>query len=468
MAEEKEKVKKSRMPDTYVITTVIIVLMIALTWIIPAGTYDYAEDGKTVIAGTYHEVERNGQGIMDFLNSFLAGMNKTANTIFVVFMVGGAFEVLKQTGTIETLLGAIIKKTKGNYKVIVPVVMVFMAIMGMLGAGNNVALAFIPVMVILYRKMGLDSIVVMASMYFASNTGFSSSPMNPFTVLLGQSIAGLPSMSGGLARGIMCAIFTCIAIWWTLRYIKKITTDPTKSLTGIYAPDVEASDENAALGKVASEKMTWRHILCLVILFGTFAVYAYGGINLKWDMPQLGACMMAMTFLLAIAGGLGPNKTAKAFAAGAKTMTYANLLIGFAGAINVIMSNGKIIHSIIYGLSIPLSFLPTFLASIGMFIANFFFNFFVNSGSGQCYVVMPLMAPLADVLGITRQVAISAFQFGDGLSNVLVPTSGLMMGSLGMANIPYNKWLKFAVPVTGILAGAAMVFLFITTLIGWA
>ena len=358
-----------------------------------------------------------------------------------------------------------VKKTKGDYKLVTVAVIVVMSILGALGTGNNVALAFAPIMILLYTKMGLDSIVVVATMYFASNSGFSASPMNPFTVLLGQSISGIPSMSGALPRVLMWFVFTGIAVWYTLRYCKKVKLNPAKSITGVYVAG-EGGDADSELDKV--EKLNIRHILCLIILAGVFIVYAIGGINWSWDMPQLGAMMMAMTFLVAIAGGVGPNRVAKAFLAGAKTQMCSVLLIGFASAINVIMTDGKIIHSVIYGLSLPLQYLPTFLSAVGMFIVNFLFNFFVSSGSGQCYIVMPLMAPLADLLGMTRQVAISAFQYGDGLCNVMIPTSGLLMGTLGIANVPYQKWIKFAAPVTGIMSAAAAIFLIIVTLVGWA
>ncbi len=465
MAEGTQKKKKLQMPDTYVIVVGLIVLMIILTWIIPAGQFDYSEDGKTVIAGTYHAVEANPQGLWDFLNSFFNGMKKGVNTMFVVLLIGGAFGVLSETGSISAALGVVVKKTKGDYKLVTVAVIVVMSILGALGTGNNVALAFAPIMILLYTKMGLDSIVVVATMYFASNSGFSASPMNPFTVLLGQSISGIPSMSGALPRVLMWFVFTGIAVWYTLRYCKKVKLNPAKSITGVYVAG-EGGDADSELDKV--EKLNIRHILCLIILAGVFIVYAIGGINWSWDMPQLGAMMMAMTFLVAIAGGVGPNRVAKAFLAGAKTQMYSVLLIGFASAINVIMTDGKIIHSVIYGLSLPLQYLPTFLSAVGMFIVNFLFNFFVSSGSGQCYIVMPLMAPLADLLGMTRQVAISAFQYGDGLCNVMIPTSGLLMGTLGIANVPYQKWIKFAAPVTGIMSAAAAIFLIIVTLVGWA
>ena len=422
------KSRKFEFPDTYVIVIILILLVIALTYILPAGTYDFAEDGKTVLPGTYHYVEDNPAGIGEFLNSFFKGMQKGSTTIFLVFMIGGAFQILTDTGAIDAALAALIRKTKGNYKIIIPAVMIMMAILGALGTGNNVALAFAPIMVILCAKLKLDPIVVVATMYFAANSGFSASPINPFTVLLAQNIAGVQIMSGSGPRILMWFIFVTITIVWTMRYCKKIYKDPSKSLVGVYSEDDLDTDEDSALDAVA-EKMSIRHTLNLLVLTITFIIYAWGGVKYDWGLPALGAAMMAMAFVTGIIGGLGPNKMANSFVRGAQKMVYSGLLIGFASAINVLMTESNIIHTVIHHLSMPLQNLPTYLATIGMYITNVLFNLVISSGSGLAYVVMPIMAPFSDLLGISRQVAISAYQFGDGLGNALVPTAGLLMGT---------------------------------------
>ncbi|MEL7568620.1 MAG: Na+/H+ antiporter NhaC family protein [Dehalobacterium sp.] len=462
----KPEKKKFVMPDTYVIIIILIIFMVAMTYIIPAGTYDYAKDGKTIIADSFHFVDRNPAGLSDFLNSFFKGMQQGASTIFLVFLIGGAFQILTDTGTIDAVLSLTVQKTKSNYVLIFPAIIVVMSVLGALGVGNNVALAFAPILIILCRKLRLDPIVVVGAMYLASNTGFSTSPMNPFTVLLGQDISGIPQMSGMFPRSIMWVIFTSVVIWWILRYCKRILANPSKSYMGIYELDPNDAEEDKAMHGLVKMKLS--HIINLLILIGVFVVYAYGGIKFNWGLSTLGAAMMVLAFSTGIIGRLGANQMAKSFIKGAQVMVYSALLIGFASAINVIMSDANIIHSVIYYLTLPLVKLPTAIAAVGMFISNFLFNFFVCSGSGQCYVVMPICAPAADVLHFSRQVAVSAYQLGDGLCNSLIPTSGLLMGTLGIAKVPYDKWLKFAFPVTMILAGISAVFLIIMTLLGWS
>lgn len=460
---EKTK-KKFQMPDTYVIIVGLIIIMIVLTWIIPAGQFDLGENGKTVLAGTYHHVERNPAGLIDFLESFYLGMQKGSTTIFLVLMIGGAFGILLETGTVHAAIGTAIRKTQGNYKLIIPVLMVVMSILGALGCGINVALAFTSIMLILCKKLKLDKLAVVAALYLAANTGFSASPINPFTVLLGQSIAEIPTMSGAVPRMFMWVVFTTVAIVYTMRYCAKVTKDPSRAL----APFAEGEFEDDDSGIDNVDKLTPRHILCLLILAGTFIVFGIGTVKAKWDLPALGTCMMAMAFLCGIAGGLNPNKMASAFVNGAKGMVYSAMMVGFASAINVIMTNANIIHSVIYYLSLPVQHLPHAISAVGMFCVNFIFNFFVPSGSGQCYIVMPLFAPMADLLGLTRQVAVSAFQFGDGLCNAVIPTTSLLVGTLGIAKVPFNKWERFAFPVTGLLACCAAIFLIVMTAIGWS
>ena len=210
-----------------------------------------------------------------------------------------------------------------------------------------------------------------------------------------------------------------------------------------------------------------KHVLCLIVLLAVFVVYAYGTIKYTWGISQLGACMMILAFASGIIGGMTPDQMEKSFAAGAKTMTYSALLVGFANALSVIMTDANIMHTVINAISIPLGALPAALSAVGMFIVNLLMNIFISSSSGQAYVIMPLMAPLADVVGVTRQVAVSAYCFGEAIGNPLFPTAALIMGICGIAGVKYDKWLKFVVPLTGILGGLAVVFLVVTQTLGW-
>lgn len=466
------KAKKQRrhinMPGTYVILTALIIIACVLTYIIPAGTYDFAEDGRTVIPGTYHQVEQNPSGIMGFFNSFFKGMSNGAATIFLIFMIGGAFKILEDTGTIRAAVAWLIKKTRGNYKIILPFIGLMMAALGSVGAGNNIALAFAPIMIMVCKKLRLDPVVAVAAMYIPSSTGTVSSPIEPFNTLIGQEIAGLPQMSGALVRLIMWIIFVGVAILYIVHYASKISRDPSRSIVGCYTDDDdEDAKEDSAIASIA-EKFTIRHVLCLIVLLAVFATYAFGTIKYGWGISHLGACMMILAFACGIIGGMSPSKMEKSFTEGAKNMTFSALLVGFANALSVVLTEANIIHTIIHAISIPLEAMPAAISAVGMFLVNVLINLFISSSSGHAYVIMPLMAPLADVVGVSRQVAVSAYCFGEGIGNPIFPTGALIMGICGIAGVKYDKWLKFAFPLTAILSVIAIVFLIGAQMLGWS
>ena len=380
----------------------------------------------------------------------------------MVFLIGGAFQILTDSGAIDAGVAWAVKKSAGKYYLLVPVVMLTMSVLGALGVGNNVALAFIPVAIILARKLRLDAIVVMCMMYFGSNVGFSTSPVNPFTVVLGQQISGIPLMSGLGVRCMLWVLFNAIAILWVLRYCKKIRNDPSRSSVGVYE---DTGEGDVDLGSV---KLSTRHILNLIVLILTFVIFTYGSLHLKWGMSMLGSCMVGMAIVCSIISGMDVDSAARSYVNGCRTMVYSAILIGFASAINIVMTDSNIIHSIIYYMTLPLASVPESFSAVGMFLVNFVFNFFVPSGSGQAYVVMPIMAPAADILGFSRQIAITAFQLGDGFANVLVPTSGLCMGALGMIGLPFEKWFPWAIKIVALFALVSALFLIGATMLGWS
>ena len=454
------------MPDTIVILVAMLVIVCLLTFILPAGSFDFAEDGKTVIPGTYHYVEKNPAGIVEFLEAFYKGMSQGASVIFITLIIGGAFRVLEDTGTIRSAVAHLIHKTRGNIYIILPAIGILMSALGSVGAGNNIALAFAPIMVMICRKLRLDPIVAVAALYLPSSTGTVSSPIEPFNTMIGQEIAGVPVMSGAGVRLVMWIIFVGVAIGYSLRYAARIRKDPSRSLTGIYALDDGSDDSDSALANVA-EKFNTRHLLCLIVLVVVFAAYAFGTIQYGWGMAELATAMMVLAFCSGIIGGMGPNQMAKSFTEGVKTMSMAAVIIGLANSLSVVMTDSNIIHTVVNALSIPLAMLPPALSAVGMFIVNLLMNIVISSSSGQAYVIMPIMAPLADVIGVTRQVAVSAYCFGEGLGNPLFPTAGLFMGVCAISGAPYEKWLKFIIPLTiiNIIIGSA--FLIILQSIGW-
>lgn len=459
--------KKFQMPNTYTLIMMFVIAAALLTYIIPAGQYEMIKDastGKTLIdPNSYHFVERNPVSIGDILLSIPKGMNGGAGIIFLTFLVGGFFQIINDTGAIDATINAAITKLQKKALLVIPIIMLMMSVLGALGIVVNAAIAFIPIGIALAKKLKLDPVVGVSIMYIGAYSGFTASPMGPFNTILGQTIAGLPLMSGFGLRSAVWAIIFVVSVWYTMRYSKKVQADIGNSVL-----DTLDWGDSMDSNETTSANFSFRHGLILFTLLTGFVVYAYGSFKLKWKLDYLSAMMMAVAILSGFIGKMSPDDMAKSFIAGCKSMVYGALVIGFAKSITILLTKGNIIHSIIYYLSMPLSKLPSTLAAVLMFYINLIFNFFVPSGSGQAMVVMPLLAPLSDVINVTRQVAVSAYQYGDGFSNTIIPTSGVLMAALGVAKVPYEKWLKYMLPLFGIWVLIGSIAIAFATMIGWS
>ncbi|GAA0735919.1 YfcC family protein [Clostridium oceanicum] len=463
----KKQKKKFYVPNTYTLIMIFIMIAAIATYIVPAGQYNMIKDpntGKSMIdASSFSFMERTPVSIGDFLLSIPKGMNAGAAVIFLTFLVGGFFQVVNDTGAIDIAINASVNKLQKKALLVIPIIMVIMSVLGSLGIVVNAVIAFIPIGIALSKKLKLDPLVGIGIMYLGAYSGFAASPMGPYNTIIGQTIAGLPLLSGFGLRAIVWAILFLVTTWYVYRYANKVQKDPNGGVLGKLNWDdyVESSKE-------ANDKFTIREVLVLLTLIVGFIVYGYGAYKLKWGLNQLSAMMLAVALISGLVGRMHPDDMAKSFIKGAQSMVYGALVIGFAKSITIILTDGHIIHSIIYYMTIPLTKVPPMFSAIGMFLSNLVFNFVVPSGSGQAMIVMPLMSPMADVVGVTRQIAVSAYQYGDGFSNIIIPTSGVLMAALGVAKVPYEKWLKFVAPIFLIWSSIGVVVMVVATLIGWS
>lgn len=454
-----------KVPNTYVLIFGFVILAALLTYILPAGEYNLVEDevtGRSLVDPTsFQFVDRNPASLMDFLLAVPRGLTKSASIIFLIFIVGGAFKVIDDTGALRVSISALVDKVGDKAHIVVPVVMAGMSILGALGIVVTSSIAFIPLGVMLARRLRLDPVAGVAFMYIGAYSGFVASPILPATLQLAQNIAGLEPLSGiGLRFVVWLAVFISATLY-TIRYTIKVRRDQNNSvLDKIDWGDIEAFDEK--------EKFSVTHGLVLLLVVAVFTVYAYGALNWKWGNDHMAAMLILAGLLSAIIARMKPDQVAESFILGCKNIVFGTLIIGFASAISIVLSEGKIIHTIIHGLSIPLVGLPSMLSANCMLLVNLLFNFFVSSGSGQAAVVMPLMAPMADIVGITRQVAVCAYQWGDGFSNTIIPTSGVLMAVLAVAKVPFEKWLKFMIPLFFIWVGIGIAAITIAVSIGYS
>lgn len=462
---EEKKKKKFKVPHTYVILVAAILLVAVLTYIIPAGEYDRVDvDGRSVVdVSSYHAVEANPTGFFDFFKAIPEGMNDACSIIFLIFILGGCFNIIMATGAIEKGIGRLAIASRGKEKLLIPVVLFTFSLAGGTFGMSEEGIAFVPVGVALARAIGYDAIVGMSIVALGLACGFSSGFMNPFTVGVAQGIAEVPMFSGMGLRLCVWVVMLIITTIYIMRYAKKVKQDPRLSIVA----ELEETEKDQKIDLENLEKMTGRDIAIILTVVACLAVMVFGISKYGWYFTEICAIFIIMAIISGIIGKFGPSRMASEFVAGAKGIVFGALVVGIARGILVVMQNGLIIDSVVHGLASLISLLPKSVAAIGMMLVQVVINFFIPSGSGQAAATMPIMTPLADVIGLTRQTTVMAYQFGDGFTNSIIPTSAVLMGNLSVAKIPYEKWLKFIGPLMLIWIAMGAVFMIIATAINY-
>ena len=327
------------------------------------------------------------------------------------------------------------------------------------------AIPFITILLPLMLALGFDSILSVGISYLGCIVGFATAMLNPFTVGIAQSIAEIPLFSGVVYRTITWVITTTVAVIFLMVYAKKIKKNP--ELSPVYKLD-EEKREKLKENKNEEIKFTFAHKIIIASIGVCLAVIIWGVLKLGFWIPEIAAVFLITGIFAGIVGGLKADEMAEAFIDGAKDMIGAAMVIGFARAIVIIAENSQIIDTILFGLSSFIGKLPSLLAACVMLPVQMFINFFVISGSGQAALTMPILAPLGDLLDISRQTTVLIFQLGDGFSNAIFPTSGVLMACLGMAGVPYSKWFKWIMPLQIILFALGIIFITCAMMMGWA
>lgn len=436
-------------PDVFVIAFALILLAAAATWLLPGGAYERRQEqvGDTVrevvVPGSY-KVEPNQPQLEEIFLAPVRGFLRMAPIIALIFIVGGAFNILNDTGAIAAGIHQLVRLLAGRAYLIIPIVMTvfsfFGGAYGMCEEAIPFALIFVPMAI----ALGYDSLVGISLSFVAAGVGFAAGFLNPFTVQISQGIAGVPLGSGIKYRLLVWALATVVAIAWTMVYAARVKADPTRS--PMYDLDRERREE-LEKAEAAQVVFTWRHGVALVVLAATVVGLIVGSTVFKWYMVEFAGLFFAMGLLAGIAAGLGPNQIAKSFIAGAKDIASAALIVGFAGGIVVILEDGHILDTILFGMASVTSHFGGVLAAQAMYVLQLVLNFFIPSGSTKAVLTMPLLAPLADLSGITRQTLVLAYQLGAGFTSMIIPTSGVTVGTLALAKIPYERWVKWHWPL---------------------
>ena len=437
---ENSSVKKKgfRFPSTPTLLIGVILFAAFLSYAIPAGQFERAVDEATkrtlVVPGTYAVIESNPVGFMFLTSSIYRGIVSAAQLIAFVFVCGGTFGIITKTGAITAGLNNLIGKFKGRENLLIFVIMAAFAIGGMSYGMAEEAIPFIAILVPVAIKMGFDPIVGVAMVIVAIYSGYSPGPLNPFNTGIAQDIAHLPIFSGFGLRLFLAVGALLIAFQHVVSYGKKYRRSGRSEDLSLWQTD--GTDERA---------MNGHDVVVLLMLALSLAVLVYGVMAHDWYLTEMSAVFTTCGFAVGLYYFKGSiERTMTEFLAGAKALAGTALLVSLSRAILVIMQEGKIMDTLVYWISIPLSSMHPVFAAWGMYISQGFINFFIPSSSGQAVAVMPIMSAVADLIGVTRQTAVLAFQCGDGFWNMITPTHATTMACIGIAGISFDRWFRFA------------------------
>jgi uncharacterized ion transporter superfamily protein YfcC len=472
----KSFIQRFTVPHVFIFLSAIILFCAVLTYIVPSGEYKRTtrEVGgivqTVVIPGSYKKLEKHfsiegiifGTEVKDkasptsLLGLFTAipkGLNQSAALIFFVFTIGAVFNLIRHTGTVHVVIYGLMQRFRKFPDLLIFSIYFSIAVLSsFLGMGQEF-LPLIPLFMIISKVNGYDRIFGLAIFAVPFALGWTSAITNPFTVQIAQKIAEVPIGSGMGMRIIVFIVLSTLGYLYLMRYGKRVKRD--RSLSVMPDDPFNLPEDEYTM----DQKLERKHVFIITTSVLLFAMILYAVQALGWGLLEMTGGFFIVGVATILISGMGGNESMKAFVKGLEIMIIPALVVGFARGIQVVMVEGQILDTMLNSTALVLEKLPRFLAAEGMFIFQSFLNFFIPSASGQALVSMPLMTPLADLLGISRQTSVLAYTLGDGLSNVLIPTSGFLMAILGLAEIPYEKWVRFIWPLFLLLSFVALIFI---------
>lgn len=474
---------KIKIPHVFILLSSVILVVSILTYVIPSGKYERTEitvgqlTRTIMVPGTYERIPKHislesvilGEevegmatpvSLIGIISAIPRGLEAVADIVFLIFICGGIISVINRTGTITAIIQALIRRFKDSGPALTIVLMIAGAIGGStIGMGEEL-IPLVPIFLLVSQQLGYDRIFGFVLVFLGADMGFSAATTNPFTVQIAQGIAEVPLGSGLTFRIIFLVVILATAIIYVLRYGHRIRRDPSSAI-------VPFEDNRISTGNIESVKLRAVHIWILLQTVVIFSVTIYLMQIRGWWLNEMTGGFLLIGVVAIILSRLPVSEAVKAFIKGMEEMVVAALVVGFARGIQVVLIDGQILDTVIYFAANLLSNTSSIIAAEGMLVFQSILNFFIPSGSGQAAVTMPLMAPLSDILGVSRQTAVFAFTCGDGFSNSIVPTGGVLMGMLALSKIPYEKWLKFMMPLFLILMAWSAVFLAIAVIINY-
>jgi len=439
-------------PNALAIVVAFILVAGILTYIIPKGKYQRAVDPVTkrevVVPGSYAPLEAENLSPFEILVCIPRGIINGGEVVVLIFLVGGCLFIVEKTGALKEGVASLTSKVKGKEEFALVMIGFLFAVGGATEGLQEEIIPLVPVLLVLTRNLGYRPIVTIAISYGAACIGSTFSPVNPFGVVIAQKIADIPFLSDSIFRLVVFAIAFTLWMAMVVRYANKNRIE-------------KQGDHSAKVTTLNS-----RHSIILLLMLSAFVLLIYGMLSLGWGFNEISAEFFVVGILIGLVGGLGVNGTFNAYAEGLKEMTFAAMIVGLAYGISLVLKEGLIIDSIIYGLFTPLQYVPPILSAFGMMLSQAVLHVALPSYSGQAVLTIPILAPLSDLIGLSRDVCVMAYQYGAILMDMIIPTNGALMAVISIAGVSYQEWFVFVLKRLLVIFLLCIASLFIAISIG--
>ena len=460
----KERIKNFKMPHTYVILVTIMFIVLILTHIIPAGSYERVEDAVTgkmvVVPDSYAYVDAEAPGLFGLFQALEAGYVDAADIMFLIIFAYGFVYVLTKNGTMDAALGTLVRKIGNCVQLLIPITMLILGLMASTMGIYEEVYGLFPVFVGIFVALGYDAVVGGAVIFLGVSIGYAAGTTNPYTIAIAQDIAGVELYSGMGFRWLIFAVTEIIAIAYVMYYARKVKKNPTKSV--VYGTELDAVKAKS-LNELQTASMNIRQ--GLVLFFGVIIFLFYAILNLGWYVDEISAFFLMAMVVAGIISGYSATEICKTFIESTKSMVSSMLIVGFTRGILILMKEGMITDTIVYGLVSLLKNTSTYLSAYGMIIIENIVKLFINGSTSAATITMPILAPTAELVGMSRSIAVLAYQLGHSFADIFWPTSCALC--CGLMGVPINKWYKFITPLFGILFIMEFVFMTAAVMIGY-
>lgn len=455
---------KIKMPDAYVLLFFIALICAIASYFVPAGEFKRVTHGTVTqaVPGSYHHVASSHVGLVDFFTAIEQGMINSSSIIFLILFTGGTIAVLEESGAIQGLIHNVISKFRRKQLLFIAIVGAIFSVLGTTGIVVNSVIGFIPLGIIVARSLKWDAIVGAAVIYLGTYAGFNATILSPTPLGLSQKIAQLPLFSGIKLRIAIYICFLIATVIYIYFYSRRLRQGKGSILGKEWFPSKALFSEEEK-----EAPFTLRHKLILIVTALSILGFLAGALWLGWSDIQMAGTFIFIAVICGIIGKMDPNNISKTFLAGCQRLVYGALIVGMARCISVVLEEGKLLDTIVNALANLLHGASPIFGALGMYVSSALLHFLISSGSGESVVFIPILAPLADLMHITRQVAVEAVMLGEGVANCINPTSGVLMGVLVASGIPYFKWVRFMAPLALIWFLIGLVFITIGVFVHW-